>query len=153
MKFFNNAIPKTVAGIIMFFLCSFSMGYTQIKSDLDFIMANNPISLVKESEHFKASYKHSSERQLFLIGFIRFYQNFIGSQQNNKRVCTFTPGCSDFTIEAIERYGAFYGTLMGSDRILRCNSYERKHTFYEFNFQTRKMNDPVEPYQHLLFLK
>ena len=35
--------------------------------------------------------------------------------------CRFTPSCSRFTYEAIERYGAFKGSWMGAKRILRCH--------------------------------
>ena len=39
--------------------------------------------------------------------------------------CRFTPSCSRYTYEAIERYGAFKGSLMGAKRILRCHPLHR----------------------------
>jgi uncharacterized protein len=145
----KNVFTRTL--IFLFLFCAVSNGQSQIDNDLNFITAHNPIILTQASEHTKVSYKHSSERQLFMIGFIRFYQMFISSQQNNKKVCTFTPGCSDFALEAIQKYGAWYGTLMGADRILRCNGYDRKHNFYQLNFKTRKMNDPVAYYHRFIY--
>lgn len=35
--------------------------------------------------------------------------------------CRFTPTCSRYAMEAIEKYGAFKGTYLGIKRILRCH--------------------------------
>lgn len=54
-----------------------------------------------------------------IIFFIRIYQNtlskFIGNQ------CIYTPTCSEYTIEAIKKYGVFKGCFLGFKRVLRCN--------------------------------
>ena len=34
--------------------------------------------------------------------------------------CRFEPTCSEYALEAVERYGAVKGTWMGLKRILRC---------------------------------
>ena len=39
------------------------------------------------------------------------------------RQCRFRPTCSNYMIEAVEKYGAFRGTLKGMWRILRCNPF------------------------------
>lgn len=38
-----------------------------------------------------------------------------------ENVCKFSPTCSEYTYEAIKKYGVKKGTLMGAKRILRCN--------------------------------
>ena len=37
--------------------------------------------------------------------------------------CRFTPTCSNYAKESIERYGAFKGSIMAIKRILRCNPF------------------------------
>jgi putative membrane protein insertion efficiency factor len=37
--------------------------------------------------------------------------------------CRFTPTCSEYAMEAVERHGIFIGTLLGAWRILRCNPF------------------------------
>ena len=52
---------------------------------------------------------------------VRLYQvtlrPFIGGY------CRFTPTCSDYAIEAIQKYGAFKGCWKAAWRILRCNPW------------------------------
>ena len=54
-----------------------------------------------------------------LIKGIRGYQKYL-APLNNMR-CPYTPSCSHYAIEAIDKYGAVKGSLMATWRILRCN--------------------------------
>lgn len=56
-----------------------------------------------------------------LIACIRFYQRSISSRRHG--VCRFTPTCSAYAIEALERFGAMKGTALAVWRILRCNPW------------------------------
>ena len=56
-----------------------------------------------------------------LIKGIRFYQKYLSPL---KRVhCPYTPPCSQYGLEAIQKYGAFKGSLLALWRILRCNPF------------------------------
>ncbi len=52
---------------------------------------------------------------------IRFYQKNISPIK--KPCCRFYPTCSEYAVEAIEKYGALKGSLMAVWRILRCNPF------------------------------
>ena len=39
--------------------------------------------------------------------------------------CRFTPSCSLYTLQAIEKYGLLKGILMGTRRILRCHPFSK----------------------------
>lgn len=37
--------------------------------------------------------------------------------------CRFTPSCSEYTLQAIQKYGLFKGSWMGIKRIARCGPW------------------------------
>ncbi len=58
-----------------------------------------------------------------LLWLIRFYRKNISP--NTPPSCKFTPTCSQYGLEAIERFGAFKGGFMTLWRILRCNPFSK----------------------------
>lgn len=60
------------------------------------------------------------------IKMIKWYQNNISLWLNSKNIrCKYHPSCSEYTIQAIEKYGAIKGSLLGMWRILRCNPFSK----------------------------
>lgn len=59
-------------------------------------------------------------RKLF-IGMVRFYQRALSPLLGSN--CRFSPTCSQYTIEAIEKYGAVRGIWKGVMRIVRCHPF------------------------------
>ncbi|MBO5148505.1 MAG: membrane protein insertion efficiency factor YidD [Clostridia bacterium] len=57
-------------------------------------------------------------KKVFLY-LIKFYQKHISPMK--KPCCRFYPTCSQYALEAIQKHGAFKGSLMAIWRILRCN--------------------------------
>ena len=57
----------------------------------------------------------------FLIKIFKFYQKYISA--NTKPHCRFIPVCSDYAIEALQKYGARSGLILTAKRILRCNPF------------------------------
>ncbi len=61
-----------------------------------------------------------------LICLINWYQKHISLWLESKNVkCKFYPTCSEYTKQAIEKYGAFKGSMKGVYRILRCNPFSK----------------------------
>lgn len=66
-----------------------------------------------------------------VLTFIRFYQKFLSldngvlSKIFNKKVCIYYPTCSEYTVEAINKYGVLKGLFLGFLRILRCNPFAK----------------------------
>ncbi|WP_191337213.1 membrane protein insertion efficiency factor YidD [Limosilactobacillus vaginalis] len=59
----------------------------------------------------------------FACRMIRWYQRNI-SAKRLFRVCRYYPSCSQYTLEAIQRFG-IRGILLGMVRILRCQPFAR----------------------------
>ncbi len=55
----------------------------------------------------------------FVIFLIRIYQNTLSPIIGKN--CKYIPTCSEYTIEAVRRFGVRRGILLGINRILRCN--------------------------------
>ncbi len=61
-----------------------------------------------------------------LIKFLEFYKKSISPWLENLGVhCKYEPTCSEYTKQAIEKYGAIKGTLLGIKRILKCNPFSK----------------------------
>ena len=57
---------------------------------------------------------------------IEIYQKNISIWLQSKNInCKFYPTCSEYTKQAIKKYGALKGTIMGIYRILRCNPFSK----------------------------
>jgi len=68
-------------------------------------------------------------KQLILRA-IRFYQRYLSPDTGVLKqlyltdgACRFTPTCSEYTYQAIDRYGIIYGSWLGIKRIVRCNPW------------------------------
>jgi len=64
--------------------------------------------------------KERKVKQLALF-LLRFYRRFISRALPPS--CRFTPTCSVYAYEAIDRYGFFKGGWMGIKRVARCNPF------------------------------
>ena len=61
-----------------------------------------------------------------LIKLINLYQKHISVWIESKNIkCKFYPSCSEYTKQAIEKYGAIKGSILGIKRILKCNPFSK----------------------------
>jgi len=58
-----------------------------------------------------------------MILLIRFYQKIISPL--TPATCRFQPTCSQYSIEALQKHGIFYGLFLMSKRILSCHPWGR----------------------------
>lgn len=59
----------------------------------------------------------------FLIYLIKFYKKYISPMKSTK--CPYIPSCSEYGLEAVEKYGALKGSLFALWRIIRCNPFSK----------------------------
>lgn len=58
-----------------------------------------------------------------LIALIRFYREAISPYR--RPCCRYTPTCSQYAMQAIEKYGALKGGFLAVRRVLRCNPFHK----------------------------
>ena len=59
------------------------------------------------------------------IYLINFYQKKLSKLKNKNIRCKFFPTCSEYTNQAIEKYGVLKGCMLGTVRILKCNPFSK----------------------------
>lgn len=61
---------------------------------------------------------------LILIGMVRIYRKYI-SPMKRMPSCRYIPTCSQYAIEALQKYGPLKGSYLAIRRILRCNHFHK----------------------------
>lgn len=57
----------------------------------------------------------------FVLGFIRFYQVFISPLKASS--CRYYPTCSQYSFEAVKKYGVIIGVILSLKRVMRCHPF------------------------------
>ena len=61
-----------------------------------------------------------------IIDLINWYQKYISIWLNSKNIyCKYYPSCSEYTKQAIIKYGILKGLTLGIWRIIRCNPFSK----------------------------
>lgn len=58
-----------------------------------------------------------------ILWLIRFYRSAISPHR--PPCCRFVPTCSQYALEAVERFGPWRGSLLALRRLLRCHPFSR----------------------------
>jgi putative membrane protein insertion efficiency factor len=61
--------------------------------------------------------------KFLLVELLRFYKAAISPWL--PPACRFTPTCSQYAVEAIQKYGALRGTMLATWRVCRCQPFAR----------------------------
>lgn len=56
-----------------------------------------------------------------ILAIIRLYRTFLSPLK--PPTCRFIPTCSEYAIQAVEKYGAVKGTILAVKRICRCHPF------------------------------
>lgn len=64
-------------------------------------------------------------KKIFIL-LIKGYQKFISPIFNAKGInCKYYPSCSQYMIEAVQKYGTVKGFFLGAKRLLRCHPFTK----------------------------
>lgn len=113
---------KTIYTVILYLclsglLCCLSNGAkAQSRSEIE---RHRTVLPVKPKRVYKEARENQNEIQMLFSGLFLTYKTVISSQDNN--VCSFTPSCSEFGIQAVKRHGLIMGGVRTMDRLTRCN--------------------------------
>lgn len=58
-----------------------------------------------------------------ILKLLKLYKRFLSPINFGIDSCRFVPSCSEYTYQAVEKYGVLKGSLMGIWRLLRCNPF------------------------------
>lgn len=60
----------------------------------------------------------------FLIFLVKFYQKYLSGLKSAPS-CRFIPTCSEYTLQAITKYGAVKGLYLAIRRVLKCHPFHK----------------------------
>lgn len=94
-----------------------------------------------QHDHLKPLRESRTEISMTFSFAFFLYKELISSQDIPK--CVFSPSCSEYSIETIQKNGIFIGWLSTFDRLSRCHGFVKKD-LYPFDFKKNRFYDPVQ---------
>ena len=62
----------------------------------------------------------------FLIFLLKLYKKFLSPYFYQKGIrCKYYPTCSEYMVQAIEKYGPIKGVFLGVIRLFKCNPFSK----------------------------
>ena len=105
---------------------SYRLHESVFNSGLDMVIIARPAAASIGYEEAESALLHLAKLhhlKKLVIAMIRFYQKYISPYKGTK--CPYVPSCSQYGLEAIEKYGVIKGGLLAAWRILRCNPFSK----------------------------
>ena len=99
-----------------------------LKKNSDYVFVGKSIlkeniKNIKYKDIEKDLLKVTKKMKQILLFLIKIYQNFF--QELFGRRCRFYPTCSEYSRQAITKYGAIKGTFLSVKRILKCHPFHK----------------------------
>lgn len=68
----------------------------------------------------------------FVVSLINLYQKLLSPDTGifsfkKGLTCVFYPTCSEYTKQAVLKYGVLKGVFLGTRRVLRCHPWQKSH--------------------------
>lgn len=101
--------------IMMLFTAQLSAEFSPWSSD---VLTGDRLIETNHHNHTAAVYNGAQGGAYFLL---RFFQVVISPQDGNN--CRHDPVCSAYGKQAVLMHGAFLGSVLAGDRLLRCNPF------------------------------
>ncbi|RJP27309.1 MAG: membrane protein insertion efficiency factor YidD [Candidatus Omnitrophota bacterium] len=65
--------------------------------------------------------------RIFFVNLIEAYQKY--ASHSMPKSCRFIPSCSEYTKQALLKYGCIKGWFLGFKRLLRCHPFSGQHGY------------------------
>lgn len=131
-----------VVKIICTVILSISWSANICSQSVDYLGELKHVFVEKESHTHYTEYVMNAENpvEFLLAGLFVTYKTLLSSQDMG--TCVFTPSCSTYGIQSIQKKGLIPGLLNTFDRLTRCHPFAGKH--YDFDPINHKLYDPVD---------
>lgn len=106
-------------------------GFIPWDADVNIADENIPLSRIKQEAKARpekaVKHRHRKSRTVYngpqggAYFLIRFFQVVISPQDGPH--CRFSPTCSAYGRQAVERFGSLLGPMLAGDRLIRCNPF------------------------------
>jgi uncharacterized protein len=148
----QKSVNSSFLVFLFFIICLSSSGQvSSFKSDIkhiNLLLSQIPPDPLKRPYIYKdepSLIKKLNPVNLLIGGSLYVYQNVFSKHISAD--CLFTPSCSEFSKQAIKKYGLCKGILLSIDRVNRCNriaAQDLKHK--RVDQKTNRYPDPVSRY-------
>ncbi len=128
-----------IAFIIVLSLLSSLFSHSMAQTSADFSKMRTIMDL--NTNHLHYTMKGTGNEAVFVLkGLFIFYKSFVSSQDGNS--CSFTPSCSEYAVQAIQKKGLIIGMFAAFDRLTRCNGLSPEN--YAHDDEHHLLIDPVK---------
>lgn len=132
----GSIVTSLIISLIFIFI---SETNSQCVADKELMTLFNRVD-TQPGGYTKVFKESENEIDITISTFFIFYKTFISSQ--DMPTCIFTPSCSEYAVEALQKKGLFIGWLITFDRLSRCHGLV-KQEHYHFDMDKKRFYDPV----------